>query len=314
MSHYFSGSVFIWTSPLVFFAYSLIAYYLLYRAYGRWPWWQLALGILAGVAVNIGLRYVLEQVIIDSLIGHGNYKEGVDWRYYVVDNLYYAILYTSVGLVYFLSEQSRRSAERAQLAELARRETELRFLRSQINPHFLFNTLNSLYAQVSQGSPLALASLERLSGLLRYSLYEQATVVTLERELTYITNFIEMENLRLGPDQRIKLRIGTLMRDWQLPPMLLVPFVENVFKHGRAPAYIAVEEQDGLLVFTAQNAYRRAVPPFADEVQPHLPTDGGIGLKNTRHRLELLYPGRHSLHVAAGPHTFTARLLLSPRP
>ena len=298
------------TSGLAFFTYSLMSFLLLRRYQPRWRWWRLMALIGAGALVCIGFRALLEELVLEVLTGQGNYHPGITWHYHVLDNLYYAIIFTAIGITYYYVQLAGSQRERAQRAELLRRESELRFFRSQLNPHFLFNTLNNVYAQVRARSASALRSLERLSGLLRYSLYEQQEYVPLQREIDHLTDFIELENLRLPEDRHARFDLGNFRHDWQLPPMLLVPFVENGFKHGasqdRHPVVVAslVETPAGQLVFTVTNG-----------LAPNSPrtSGGGIGIQNVRQRLQLLYPDRHTLTTEQDPTTYTARLILTFR-
>ena len=155
------------TGVLSFAAYAVGAYLLLQVAYGRCG--KLALGG-AFLVLTLGcmlLRAFVEEFVLHHLIGGYNYDPAMSWAAYLLDNLYYAIIFLPVGIVYFFTQYGRHTLARQYTTEVALRETELKFLRSQVNPHFLFNTLNNLYALVSSNDPHSLPVLEKLSGLLR---------------------------------------------------------------------------------------------------------------------------------------------------
>ncbi|RSK47499.1 sensor histidine kinase [Hymenobacter rigui] len=202
-------------------------------------------------------------------------------------------------------EQTRRQQEnqRREALEKQHLAAELSLLKAQINPHFLFNTLNNIYSLTSEESaeaPAAVAVLQ-LAELMRYQLYESAADhVPLEKEISHIQSFLSLQRLRLP-----SAAAGCLRFDIQAPeaarfpvaPMLLLPLVENAFKHGdlRARPH-AVDLRLTLaadrLTFAVRNDVRRTA-----ETSPGKP-GGGVGLVNLRRRLQLLYPDRHHLHVA----------------
>ncbi|NJC25813.1 sensor histidine kinase [Neolewinella antarctica] len=299
------------TGCLAFFSYSLSAYSILYCFQRKRPWWQLLVAILAGVFVCVFFRAFLEEGLLRWVTGRGNYNPATTVRYYIFDNLYFAVIYTSVGMIFYFARLSGFNRDRAQRAELEKRTAALKFLRSQVNPHFLFNTLNSVYAQVQAGSGQALKTIERLSDLMRYSLYEKKDLVPLAREIDYLVDFIELENMRLSVDRRASISAGVFHEEWYVPPMLFVPFVENAFKHGdgsrgTAPIKVELHEDDhSALVFTVVNR-KSTRKTSIDQV-------GGIGIFNVRQRLNLLYPGRHTLDVEDGENDFSIRLTLSAK-
>ncbi|WP_020569406.1 sensor histidine kinase [Neolewinella persica] len=298
------------SSGLAFFSYSLAAYLLLYFLYERFRWYLL-LPALATLAMGcMFFRSFLEEVVILNLFGHGNYNPNMSWGAYLLDNLYYAILFTSLGIIYYFVQLSQHKSTALQKTMILQKETELKFLRSQVNPHFLFNTLNNLYALVHTNSPQALPALEKLSGLLRYSLYEQEPSVALEREVGYLRDLLHLESLRVDGLAQPQVVVGPFTREWKLPPLLLVPFVENAFKHGDLkdfshPLQLSLTEStDGsTLFFRVKNLIRTNITS-KDQV-------GGIGLPNVRKRLALLYPGLHQLSAGPQGDLFVVELVLS---
>lgn len=297
------------TALLAFFSYTFLAYLLLYYLYPRLKakWWALVLLFSVMVLACMFLRAFLEEFVLFHIFGQHNYNPSMSWTKYLLDNIYYAIIFTPVGIVFYLSELNRYSEAIRQRAELLQRETELKFLRSQVNPHFLFNTLNNVYSLVATGSEKALPALDKLSGLLRYSLYDQAPRVPILQEVAYLKDLIHLECMRVENIAVPQVTIGLFQEDWQLPPLLLVPFVENAFKHGELkdpehPLRISLTEDSGRLRFRVSNLKRHNTTS-QDEV-------GGIGLANTRKRLALVYANQHDLRIADEGDTFQVELLL----
>jgi len=174
-------------------------------------------------------------------------------------------------------------------------ESELAFLRSQISPHFIFNIINSIVSQ-SRLNPAAVEpTLIQLSKLMRYMLYmPDVKRVTLADKEAYLTCYIELQRLRVPEIVRIKFNSEIADKERSLEPMLLIPFVENAFKHctsdlANAAIDINLRADDKTLFFSVQNAYN------PNEHNSH--EDGGIGLKNVKRRLELLYPDKHTLVI-----------------
>ena len=295
------------SAHLCFATYSVGVYLLLHRWYAHSSPRHLVVFCLLFVMGVIGLRAVLEEVVLFAIFGEHNYYPGVSWTYYLLDNLYYAIIFLPVGIVYFFTQYGRHTQARRYETEAAFREAELRYLRAQVNPHFLFNTLNNLYAMVSTQSLQALTALEKLSSLLRYSLYHQDERVPLARELAHLHDLIDLESLRIAGIAPPSISIAGTMETWQVPPLLLVPFVENAFKHGRLtdshePLSISLTATTERLTFDVVNPVKQASSPVT--------RIGGIGLQNIRKRLDLLYGSRYELTTGCTGTTFTVHLAL----
>lgn len=206
---------------------------------------------------------------------------------------------------WFASEQLRRQMRSNQLA------TELAFLKSQVNPHFLFNTLNNVYSLAELKSDDAPMAILKLSQLMRYMLYEaDAPRVPLTREVEYLHNYLDLQRLRLDPGRvPITFEVTGALAGHLIEPMLLIPFVENAFKHGisfQHPSRIALDLRvtATALLFTVRNQQVEAPPPSGT------PPPGGVGLANVGQRLHLLYPGRHTLVLDQSADEFVVTLTL----
>jgi len=191
--------------------------------------------------------------------------------------------------------------------------TELNFLRSQVNPHFLFNVMNTIYFQIEKTNADARLSIEKFSDMLRYQLYECTTdKIPISKELHYIKNYVAIQTLRMERGSDIMLIIDEDMGDFTIAPLLILPIVENAFKHvsnfkesTRNQIHMAIENPDGKhLIIGVTNTYDLA------EGQKHLMETGGLGIQNLRRRLELLYPGRHELDLKKETNTYQTILKL----
>lgn len=184
---------------------------------------------------------------------------------------------------------------------------ELQLLRAQVHPHFLFNTLNNIYSFSMLGHPRTPELIRKLSSLMHYMMYEcSAELVPLDREVEIIRNYIDLERERYGEGLHIHVSENGDLKTVMITPLLLMPFLENAFKHGlseqidqpRLDLHLAVE--DGVFTFRLVNS--------KNDVS--LKREHGIGIQNVRKRLELVYPERHSLEIEDRTGSFTVRLMI----
>jgi two-component system, LytTR family, sensor kinase len=194
--------------------------------------------------------------------------------------------------------------------ELTRRnfETELALIKSQINPHFLFNTINNIDTLIPKNPALASEYLNRLSGILRYMVYEtRAEKISLARELNYIEQYVELQKIRTTNPGYVNFEVTGDPGSLSVAPMILFPFIENAFKHtegrkGSNSIRIKVAAERNRLYFECVNSYQ----PSPDRKQDF----GGLGNELIRRRLALTYPGKHSLAVADDGATYEVKLAL----
>lgn len=212
---------------------------------------------------------------------------------------------TGYGLVtYMVSQEKIRQQEHEE-----RLKSELSFLRSQISPHFIFNILNSIVYLIRSKSPRAEPVTIELSELMRYMLYESADAqIPLEKELDYLKNYIDLQRIRFEDDVDIRFQMEGEGDGQIIEPMLMIPFVENAFKHGvglvRDPQIdINIRYDERALTFVVRNK----VPAGPDSDKDN---NSGIGLPNVKRRLELLYPGSHTLEINTEGEWFTVQLQL----
>ncbi len=194
------------------------------------------------------------------------------------------------------------------------KEAELKLLKGQLNPHFLFNTLNNLYGLSVVKSDKLPALMLKLSDLLRYSLYEtRETLVSLEKEISYLENYMSLEKIRLENTTDIQMNKTGNLSSKKIAPMLLIVFVENAFKHlgnsneKKNHVYVAIEEKNNHLLFRCENSIDNAYLNGNDLEKGN----NGIGLQNVKKRLALMYPEKHSLRIHADESSFSVELDLN---
>lgn len=219
----------------------------------------------------------------------------------------YPVLALTMLIKIFRDSYSREKQMRA--VETEKHKAEMSGLRAQIHPHFFFNTLSSLYSLTLKRSEKAADVVMRLSNLMHYVLYQtNAERVLLEDELKHIRDFISIEQLRFGDSIDISFHASGDIAGKRIGPLLLIPFVENAFKHSRADesevawATISVKVSDHRLFFAVENSTRE----FSH--QEH--TRKGIGLANAKKRLNLTYPQKHELVIRKENNVFKVELKL----
>jgi two-component system LytT family sensor kinase len=227
------------------------------------------------------------------------------WTYFfssALTNIFFLFLSTALkfGVDWFLNARIQKDLENQRLA------AELAFLKSQINPHFLFNSLNSIYSLAYQKSDTAPEAILKLSEIMRYMLYESNDgKVDLAKELQYLQNYIDLQKIRFGNKAFVDFKITGEVSNQKIVPLLLIAFIENAFKHGVAndpsvPIRLMINLSGANLHFYIENKKH----------MNNRDIEGGVGLANVERRLELLYPDNYKLDIQDKPDTYTAELSL----
>jgi LytS/YehU family sensor histidine kinase len=233
----------------------------------------------------------IEQAYYSGMTPKAHILTPGNWIVGIITAIYALGLATGVKFVKdsFLNQQLQKEREKHYL------ETELKFLRAQIQPHFFFNTLNNIYSLTLKKSDEAPEIILKLSDLMSYMLYDStAALVPLAKEIDYLTNYLDVEQLRFGRRLTISFTIDGETAGVHIPPMILILFLENSFKHGvknnisNILLTIRLRVADNRLLFHVEN-------PISEEEKE--PNDKGIGLKNVRRRLDLLYGDRYTLDI-----------------
>ncbi|MCI5082151.1 MAG: sensor histidine kinase [Saprospiraceae bacterium] len=182
-------------------------------------------------------------------------------------------------------------------------------MKAQINPHFLFNTLNGIYSLALEKSDVTANAIAQLSGMMRYITSEAGTdFVPLEKELNYIQNYIELQKIRFGNTVLLDFQIHNQSKNQKIAPLILITFIENAFKYGVNPE----EESHILIQITIENAkLEMQIINKKVEIQPAKATATSLGIINTQKRLEYLYPGQYDLSIKEKDHHYHVFLNLN---
>ena len=211
---------------------------------------------------------------------------------------YLVVLGTTVIIHYQHKEEDNRKI--SDELERGKLDMELRYLKSQINPHFLFNALNNIYSMVYTHDENASEGVLKLSEMLRYVLVDcQADTIPIEKEMKYIENYIDFQLMRIGEDRDVKLEMDIENSGYLLAPMILQPIVENAFKYSgletnqNGYVHFSIMQSGNLLTFTARNSIKTTVNTILNATD----NNSGIGLVNVRKRLELHYGNHYKLEI-----------------
>jgi two-component system LytT family sensor kinase len=265
-------------------------------------------GLYFLVIVSIGAFALILNIYVDDwldlhrLVDIAFHKSGPPKRHEHRDHSFDFFLLAFVALVMGISTSItavqiwQKDKQLHQDMEQDRVSSELSFLKAQINPHFFFNTLNNIYALTLVNGDTSRKAIHQLSRMMRYVLYDtQNSTTQLSQEIAFIKDYISLMQLRLTDVVKIDFTSPTLLKDTAVAPMIFLPFVENAFKHGVSatqPSFINITvNQKG------DSVELNVINTIIKEQSNNLEEGSGIGLNNTRRRLDLLYPGKHTLII-----------------
>ena len=257
-------------------------------------WTLLILGQIFLLFLFPALRHIIEEIIIYEITGNHNYPEQSRLTpYYVYDNSYFSVRLILFSLVFYFIKTVWNNTQKINELQLEKKQAELQNLKNQLSPHFLFNTLNSFYADLMDLEPKMADDILKLSEMLRYVTYEnESENVYVKDEIQFIQNYIDLFSRRFDNQLAIEFEHSEIDQSIQIPSLLLIHFVENALKHGitndpEKPVKIKLNTAENHLVFSVENYFK--IHENYDE--------SGIGYKNIRQRLDLLFPQKHSLDV-----------------
>jgi len=252
----------------------------------------------------------LHDAYLNSLIVFSEKPDFFKYTYYSKYSYYnfsIAVFYLGFTMALELSKDWFTQREHLQKIRIENLNTEINYLKAQINPHFLFNSLNTLYVQIDQKNSEARKTLEKISEMLRYQLYEcNNETISMERELEYIGSYIDLQKLRKENNSDITYEYDEEIKVFRVAPLLFIPIIENAFKHlsnftdRTNIVRIEMNKQGGKLVCIVFNTCSASSKNYYQ----------GIGLKNVKRRLELLYPDKHELSVVHEPSSHKVTLTL----
>jgi len=289
----------------IFFAFCAI-YYIIpnlrknFKGFGRYFWG------------NVGLTIIISLLLLIILIPFMHNREIVPIT--LILNAICLICITTPLAWYIYKHKFEKLSEIQMLkTELGKSDANLNFLKSQINPHFLFNALNTLYGTALQENAERTGEgIQKLGDMMRFMLHENTQdKISLTREVEYLNNYIDLQKLRTSrsADIRIEAHIEEQLNNLQITPMLLIPFIENAFKHGislQQPSYIKItlQTKEKTLYFDVSNSIYIKADNDPEKLK------SGIGLENVKQRLSLLYYGKHELIIRESANEFFVHLTL----
>lgn len=256
------------------------------------------------------LRHIFEEIIIFHITGNHNYNEKILLTpYYIYDNSYYAIRIILFSLVFYFVKTIWNTNQKMTELLLQKKQAELQNLKNQLSPHFLFNTLNSFYADLMDSQPKIAEDVLKLSDLLRYVTYEnESDRVSLKNEIQFIQHYVDLFRRRFDNQLHIVFQIENEQQNVKIPSLLLIHFIENALKHGiindaNKPVIIDLKTNNNMLYFSVENYY----------INTENYDERGIGHKNIQQRLELLFPKNHTLVINKSDHYYCIKLQIPLR-
>lgn len=222
-------------------------------------------------------------------------------------NFSIVLFYLAFASTLYLSKQWYIQKELIRKIELEKLNTELEYLKAQINPHFLFNSLNTVFFQIDKQNTSARETLSKFSDMLRYQLYEcNGKEIAVEKEIRYLKNYVALQRLRKDEHYDIRFSCTEGLKNFTLPPLLLLPFIENAFKHVSHFS----DKKNIIDIDISKTGDFFQLKIFNTKDSRQVSTHSGIGLKNVQRRLELLYTERYKLNIIDHPESFNVQLNL----
>ncbi len=254
------------------------------------------------------LGYILSGFSIYNILLNQGYHFWVDdndiWDILILSGILITGISTSVGLMKVLQKKSIQN----KLTEQERRKAELKYLNAQVNPHFMFNTLNTIYALADEeNAPKTKEAILKLSEIMRYPINEGTRAKnSISKEIRFITDYIELQKMRLGTDYPIHFDIKGKVNDKKIAPFLFIPIIENAFKYGisrQNPQLILIELEISVdqLRFKVKNT----------KTNPSNITSNQMGIQNLKERLDLIYPNNHHIRIEESSEGFVVELTIT---
>lgn len=286
---------------------SVISYVLIPRYFYTTKYTQFVIGLL----VILAIAYFMEEFVLEKLFFNNGRAE-------VISNVFYTLLdivpLLAIMVSFKLAWDTIKKHKELELLQSTIKESELRFLKSQINPHFLFNNLNNLYSYAIENSSKTPTIILELSSVLRYMLYEcKEDFVLLLKEIEHLKHFTALNELQIEDRGSVSFTASAIPNNYKIAPLILMVFIENAFKHSTASQSedIVIDvninvTENGTLHFKCSNSFS----PNTNNQS----LSKGIGLQNVKKRLQLLYPNMHQLKIEDSGSMYQVNLILRLQP
>lgn len=273
----------------------------------------LLINLVIVVSLGIGLHYWMDfaRQLYQPKHSYSHIPMALDELFFILRDIINLGIFAAVGTALVLGQRWQHNDQARREAEAARIDAELSNLRSQINPHFLLNTLNNIYALTAFDPTKAQEAIQELSKLLRYILYDtQQSMVPLKDEVEFIENYVQLMRIRLPQSVDVNCQFSIGNSQLTIAPLLFISLVENAFKHGVSPTepsfiHISIEADEQQMICDIQNSNH---PKAANDHSGH-----GIGLQQVQRRLDLAYPGRYTWqrHISDDGKIYQSKITLT---
>jgi len=274
-------------------------------------------GILASLSLYIlisVIEFILDYIVLTSIYSPTDSEMifSSSGMFLYISNFMINLLFLIIAFAYRFTKDWFKSERINHQLKEEKLLSELQFLRSQINPHFLFNTLNNLFGMARQAKAIPVADgIAKLSNMMRYMLYDSGVdEVSIEKEIKYIHDFIDLQKLRIKSSNNINIdfQISNYSPKLKIAPLILIPFVENAFKHGvslqnKSEIMIELKTIGNKVDFNIRNTINKLHLNRNNE-------SSGFGLKNVQKRLKIIYPNNHQLKINMEDNIYTVSLIL----
>ncbi|HEX5172361.1 MAG TPA: histidine kinase [Cyclobacteriaceae bacterium] len=271
-----------------------------YARKGKWGHYILFLFI--SFLFYVTLKNIHDVYLQGYMMGKAEYFDFFHNTFY---NFSIALFYMAFSIALHLSREWFIQQELIRKIELEKLNTELEYLKAQINPHFLFNSLNTIFFQIDRQNSKARDTLSSFSEMLRYQLYEcNGHAIPVEKEMAYLQNYVDLQRHRLDDHYWVSFTLNSVS-NFSIAPLLLIPFVENAFKHV---SHMPKDNEIRIDLWRKGNALRMMVFNTCNPQQMTKSNGHGIGLKNVQRRLDLLYSDRYNLQFQQKPGSFQVNL------
>ncbi|MDO5979175.1 sensor histidine kinase [Flavivirga spongiicola] len=296
-----------WDKFAFFLHYAFIAFVINYAFLPFFFYKKKFVKLILALVFIFGYAYIIEEFVLEKIFYSGDRGQHISNVFFtLLDIVPLVLIMVSFKLAWDAS-QKQREVEQLQLSV---KESELRYLKSQINPHFLFNNLNNLYSYAMENSPKTPSIILELSSVLRYMLYNcKEDFVPLSEEVIHLKHFTALNELQIENRGVVKFSASEIPDNYIIAPLILLMFIENAFKHSTA------SQSDNILIDININVSNNGTLSFTC-LNSFLPNSNnqslskGIGLQNVKKRLELMYPEKYKLDIKDFNNTYTVCLVL----
>lgn len=281
-SFFATFSLFVYTMYIVQLLTILFNYFVLVPKFLKHITWKnIFITLISSFTFFILIRYLIEQILTNIFFNSVNYYDSTPFLYYVIDNFHFASFIVFSSLFLWIVIHLIQTIEANRIIEKEKKDAEINFLKAQINPHFLFNTLNNIYSLVNFKPDLALKSIENLGSIMRFTTYEtNKNKIEIRKEIEYIEQYLALEKIRFGEKFFIEKSVKIDNENQLIYPFLISPLIENALKHG------VVKDQDFPIIIEINQNNNQIDIRVKNKINSYQKdTLTGIGLDNFKKRL-----------------------------